>query len=94
MGAEMTDGAKRPMRLDANLHAALSALDHSIESRPRVLSGVPVFKGTRFSIPQFFAELAEGESIDSIAEEFDVDRESLSSVLHALAVCLNQPMCG
>lgn len=70
---------------------SIRAIDESVESKPQILAGTPVLKGTRFSIAQLFAELAEGESIDTIAADFELNRESLSAILHSLAVCLEQP---
>lgn len=78
--------------LAAKIRNAIASLQDSVDSRPQVLGGVPVLKGTRFSLAQLFAELAEGESVDTVADDFEVDRDSLSAILHAMAVCLNQPM--
>ncbi|HEV3006843.1 MAG TPA: DUF433 domain-containing protein [Pirellulales bacterium] len=61
------------------------------EVRSGKCGGIPVLKGTRFTVAQLFAELAEGESIDSLANEFDLDRAQLSTLLHALAVRVDVP---
>lgn len=78
-------------RFSERLQKAVESLRDSVESRPQVLGGVPVLTGTRFSVSQLLAELAEGENIDSIADDFEFEREKLSALLHAMAVCLNQP---
>jgi uncharacterized protein (DUF433 family) len=88
------DSPTRPTRLAdevvTDLQAAL-ALTHCVEVHPKRLGGVPTLKGTRFPIAQVLSQLADGDSIDDLAENFDLDREQLSTLLHALAACLNRP---
>ena len=43
-------------------HAALT-LQHCVEVNPNKCSGVPVFRGTRFTLVRFLAELAEERSV-------------------------------
>lgn len=69
---------------------AAIAVSSYVESRPKKRSGKPVFRGTRFTISQFFAELGDGESIDSLAAEFNLDRARMSEFLHALAFHFDQ----
>jgi uncharacterized protein (DUF433 family) len=82
----------RQLMLADRVRRAVMILENSVESRKDVLGGVPVLKGTRFSVGQLFAELAEGENIDTLASDCELDREALSTLLHALAVCLSDPM--
>lgn len=86
-----TETAARAVAFAERIDNALQVIEAEIDSNPQILAGAPVLKGTRFSVTQFFAELAVGESIDTIASDFQLSRESLSSVLHALAVYLEQP---
>lgn len=69
---------------------AMGVLSQSIERDPRKLSGVPVLAGTRFSVPQLFAELSDSDSIDEIADEFQLDAEQIRVFLQALSVFLNR----
>jgi uncharacterized protein (DUF433 family) len=79
----------RKIAFSERLYKAIAKLDESVESKPRVLAGTLVLRGTRFSVAQLFGELAEGESIDTIADDFELDRDSLSALLHAMAVCFD-----
>jgi len=73
-------------------HQAMIALRDYIESDPKRLGGIPVFKGTRFSVPQLFAELADSDAIADIAADLDLSAAKLRKFLHALAVYLNRPV--
>lgn len=52
---------------------------------PDIRNGVPVLKGTRFTIPQLFAEIADGRSVDQLARAFSLDVEQIRDFLHGLA---------
>ena len=88
------DSPAHPIRLAdevvADLRAAL-ALAECAEVDPKRLGGVPTLRGTRFPVAQVLSQIADGDSIDDLAENFDLDREQLSMLLHALAACLNRP---
>lgn len=74
------------------LRAATLALNDCVEAVPEKLGGVPVFSGTRFSVSQLFGELADSEAVHEVADNFEVDENTLRKFLHALAVCLNKPV--
>ena len=71
---------------------AASALRGSVEIDPTKRSGIPVLKGTRFTISQLFAELADGRSILEIAENFDLDLATMKQLLQGFATHLDRPM--
>ena len=53
-----------------------------IVSNPGILSGVPVFKGTRVPVKALFEYLADGLSLDYFIESFpSVTREQATAVL-------------
>ena len=84
--------SSRSLILADRVRKAVLALENSVDSRMQVLGGAPVLKGTRFTVGQLFAELAEGENIDALAADCELDREALSTLLHALAVYLSEPV--
>jgi uncharacterized protein (DUF433 family) len=61
----------------------------SIEINPDRFSGKPVIRNTRFPIDQFIMELAEGRNVGEIAEDFDLDLDTLKSVLEEIAQSYN-----
>ncbi len=73
-------------------HQATLALRDCVEFSPDRLGGVPVLRGTRFSVPQLFAELADSDALVELADDFEIDPALLKKFLHALAVSLNKPM--
>lgn len=77
--------------IDAIKQAA-EAIDARVEATGRKCGGVFVLKGTRFPLSQLFAELADGKSIQAIAKGFELDRDQMVALLHALAVCLDVPV--
>lgn len=71
---------------------ALFAMQEYVEADPSKLGGIVVFRGTRFSVPQFIGELADSDAVADIADNFDMTEADLRGFLHALAVFLNKPV--
>lgn len=59
-------------------------LNANIEWSERIHGGSLVLKDTSFPISRLFECLADGENIDTISQRFQVSRDSLKSVLHAV----------
>ena len=54
---------------------------------PEVCGGKPVIKGTRVTVEVVLESLAEGWSVEEVAEEFKIPREAVLEVLkYALKV--------
>ena len=70
---------------------ALAELRNCVETNPHKCGGVPVFKGTRFTLARFLAELADGRSVSSIASDFELDADLLEQFLRGLSICLDRP---
>ncbi|MCE9530617.1 MAG: DUF433 domain-containing protein [Planctomycetes bacterium] len=64
---------------------AMVMLRDTVVIDPDIRNGVPVLKGTRFTIPQLFAEIADGRSVDQLARAFSLDVEQIRDFLHGLA---------
>jgi uncharacterized protein (DUF433 family) len=71
---------------------AACVLRNCVEVDPKKRSGVPVLKGTRFTVAQLFAELADGRSIAEIADSFELDVEIIKQLLQGFATHLDRPM--
>lgn len=56
-----------------------------------VRGGIPVLMGTRFSIAQVLAEIADGKGICDIAQEFDLDENLLRRLFEGLSIHLDRP---
>lgn len=70
---------------------ASSELSDCIERNPLKLNGVPVVKGSRISVAQIFAEMAEGMSADEVADDFSLDPALVKRLVSGFSVCLDQP---
>jgi uncharacterized protein (DUF433 family) len=70
---------------------AVLMLRDCTEVNPRKRSGIPVLKGTRFTLAQILAEIAEGRSVTELAEDFDLDLELIKGFLEGLSICFDRP---
>lgn len=71
---------------------ASSELSDCIERNPLKYSGVPVVKGSRISVAQIFAELAEGMSADEVAEDFSLEPALVKRLVSGFSICLDRPL--
>ncbi|NQT36684.1 MAG: DUF433 domain-containing protein [Planctomycetes bacterium] len=79
-------------QIGEHLRQASLALRTVVEINARKLGGIPVLKGTRFSVAQILSQIADGDSVSDIAENFELDGEQVSTLLHALAAYLDRPV--
>ena len=70
---------------------AILMLRDCTEVNPKKRGGVPVLKGTRFTLAQILAEIAEGRSIVDLAEDFELDSELIKEFLEGIAISLDRP---
>lgn len=56
------------------------------------MNGVPVVKGSRISVAQIFAEMAEGMSANEVAEDFSLDPALVKRLVSGFSVCLDRPL--
>lgn len=66
-------------------------INPGIEIDPDRRSGRPVIVGTSFTMAQLIAEIAEGQTPDEVAEEFELDETAVRAALDALSQWLNEP---
>ncbi len=63
-----------------------------ITSDPEILSGTPVFKGTRVPVKNLFDYLEAGDSFDRFIEDFDyIPKESVVAILKFTEKIFDQP---
>lgn len=67
-------------------------LKNIIISDPEILSGTPVFKGTRVPVKNLFDYLEAGDSVDDFLEDFDyIPKTSVLAVLKCTEEIFSQP---
>jgi uncharacterized protein (DUF433 family) len=76
--------------LAERIRHATSTLRQVVNIDPDVRGGVPVLRGTRFTLAQLLAELAEGRSVSEIADAFRLNKEQIQQVLESLATYLDR----
>jgi len=74
------------------LNHSLVVLRDLVSAEPDVMRGMPVIRGTRFPLSRVFAELADGLSIMAIADDFELDPDSLRELMDALACYFGRPV--
>ena len=63
-----------------------------VTSDPEILSGTPVFKGTRVPVKNLFDYLEAGDSLDRFIEDFDyIPKESVVAILKFTEKIFDQP---
>ena len=70
---------------------AVKALADVVDFDPERRGGSPVLKRTRFKVSQLIAQLADGDSVDSLVDELELDADNVRQFLHALSVILDRP---
>jgi uncharacterized protein (DUF433 family) len=65
---------------------AHEALRNSVEIDPNRRGGIPVLKGTRFTVGQTLAELADSAGVPEVASQFDLDEDVIRELLYGLAL--------
>ncbi len=78
--------------INGGLKACMAKLSETVEVTKKKRSGVPVLKGTRITIAQIMAEIADGRSVGQLCKSFELNRRQVEEVLHGIALCLDQPM--
>lgn len=74
------------------MRCAVPTLQELVEVDPDKRGGVPVLKGTRITVAQLIAELAEDRTMSQIATAFRLDKEQIRRVLEGLSVYLDHPL--
>lgn len=67
------------------------ALRNAVDVDPKRVGGMPVLKGTRFTVAQTLAELAQSSAVTELAENFDLDAGVITEMLEGLALVLSRP---
>jgi uncharacterized protein (DUF433 family) len=60
-----------------------------IISNPAIQGGKPIIRGTRVPVEDIIEELAQGESVESVAKTFQVERDDIIACLKFAAKIVN-----
>jgi uncharacterized protein (DUF433 family) len=70
---------------------AVSLLTSYITIDTEVRGGVPVLAGTRIPVSRLFAEVADGQSIEEIADDKEIEIEAIRQVFKGFAAYMARP---
>ena len=62
-----------------------------ITINPNLVSGTPVFKGTRIPLGHLFTYLLEGKSVDDFVGDYEIDRAKIIAFLEYLEETYAEP---
>jgi uncharacterized protein (DUF433 family) len=85
-----SSSATKTIKINRSIKA-LQQLNAYVDIDENRQGGTPVLRGTRFTISQLFSELAEGDSVEEIAENLDLDKDQLVGFLHAFSIAIDRP---
>src|SRR5260370_24098627 len=71
---------------------SLLALRDCVEINPEKHGGVPVLRGTRFTVAQLFAEIGDGRSLPEIASDFGIDEGLMRKLMESFSIYLDRPL--
>ena len=77
--------------LSMRVNYAIFVLQDCVEIDRRKRGGTPVLKGTRFTLSQVLAEIADDRRLTEIADSFDLELRFLEGFLRGLSICLDRP---
>ena len=75
----------RDVQFAHRLYLAALALADCVDIDPDRRGGAPVLKGTRFPIAQIISQMAEGDSVDDLVENFDLNGDLIRQCLRGLS---------
>lgn len=77
--------------ITSRISHAKDTLYQCIEVNPLIRSGVPVIKGTRVPVSVVLANLAADMSISDIADDLNLSKQTLVSIIQCLATVFDGP---
>jgi uncharacterized protein (DUF433 family) len=87
--------SERSVRLEEWFAECISwghkALENAVDVDSKRRGGIPVLKGTRFTVGQTLAELSESAGVPEVAERFDLDEATIRELLAGLALLAERP---
>jgi uncharacterized protein (DUF433 family) len=72
------------------LESAIRDMRSCIDIDPMRAGGKPVLKGTRFTVAQVISQIAEGDTVDDLTENFRLDGGIIRCFLRALSVAFDR----
>ena len=74
------------------LESALVMLSTCIDVDPEVRGGIPVLKDTRFPVARLLAEIGSGMTIQNVADEYDLDLNTIKVIFDGMAAYFDRPI--
>lgn len=78
--------------LAKRLAYAIKLIGDSVEIDPDVRGGLPVVRGSRITVSRIFAEIADNQRLSDIADNLDIDRETLRKIVDGISIHLDRPI--
>lgn len=92
---EMTSAGDRERLIEWYFECILLGYDtlkEVVDINPKRRGGVPVLRGTRFTVSQTLAELANSSGVEEVAEQYHLDSQKVSDLLTGLSLIFMRPI--
>jgi uncharacterized protein (DUF433 family) len=66
-------------------------IEQSVDATPTKRGGRAVLKGTGFTVSQTLVELANSSGVTEVADNFDLNADTIRTMLNGLAMMLSKP---
>jgi uncharacterized protein (DUF433 family) len=70
---------------------ALNMFQENATVNKKVRGGIPVVKDTRMAVSEVLAEIADGSSVAEVADNWDLDKDTLVNIIKAISIMLDVP---
>jgi uncharacterized protein (DUF433 family) len=77
-------------KLSDRMQSALDILNEVVDIDVKKAGGKPCLIGTRFTLAQVFAEIAEGKSIIDLSKDFNLNKSHIEGFLRSISICFDQ----
>ena len=71
---------------EKNQLRARSYISEVVEMDPKFLGGIPRLRGTRYAVSQLFDELRDGNSIEEICENYELEIDDVKKLLSGISI--------
>ncbi len=76
--------------IECQMHG-LETIGQATEIDPERRGGLPVLRGTGFTVAQLLAELSETSGVEELAEDFNLDPDLIRGLLNGLSLMFQRP---